>query len=101
LRPQKQGEEGVSTSHGFSPSTDDHVGVMLVSNRELAQRLNALERKLEGHDDAIRNLFETDTNRITGNSTLFLSSFPAFRPTAKLGVLRACLILRWRVRPPS
>jgi len=31
---------------------------LLVSNRELAQRLAELERKLEGHDDAIRNLFE-------------------------------------------
>jgi hypothetical protein len=31
---------------------------MLASNRELAQRLDELERKLEGHDDAIRNLFE-------------------------------------------
>ena len=31
---------------------------MLVSNRELAQKLAELERKLEGHDAAIRNLFE-------------------------------------------
>ncbi len=31
---------------------------MLASNRELAQRLDELERKFEGHDDAIRNLFE-------------------------------------------
>ena len=31
---------------------------MLASNRELAQKLGELERKLEGHDVAIRNLFE-------------------------------------------
>ena len=31
---------------------------MLASNRELAQKLAELERKFEGHDDAIRNLFE-------------------------------------------
>ena len=31
---------------------------MLASNRELAQELAELERKLEGHDAAIRNLFE-------------------------------------------
>ena len=31
---------------------------MLTSNRELAQKLAELERKLEGHDAAIRNLFE-------------------------------------------
>ena len=31
---------------------------MLASNRELAQKLAELERKLEGHDAAIRNLFE-------------------------------------------
>jgi len=31
---------------------------MLASNRELAQRLDELERKFEGHDAAIRNLFE-------------------------------------------
>lgn len=31
---------------------------MLASNRELAQKLAELERKLGGHDVAIRNLFE-------------------------------------------
>jgi hypothetical protein len=31
---------------------------MLASNRELAQRLDELERKFEGHDAAIGNLFE-------------------------------------------
>lgn len=31
---------------------------MLASNRELAQKLAELEHKLEGHDAAIRNLFE-------------------------------------------
>jgi hypothetical protein len=31
---------------------------MLASNRELAQKLAELEHKFEGHDDAIRNLFE-------------------------------------------
>ncbi|MGD0058839.1 MAG: ORF6N domain-containing protein [Verrucomicrobiia bacterium] len=31
---------------------------MLASNRELAQKLAELERKFEGHDDAIRDLFE-------------------------------------------
>jgi hypothetical protein len=31
---------------------------MLASNRELAHRLDELERKFEGHDEAIRNLFE-------------------------------------------
>jgi hypothetical protein len=31
---------------------------ILASNRELAQRLDELERKFEGHDAAIRNLFE-------------------------------------------
>ena len=31
---------------------------VLASNRELAQTLAELERKFEGHDDAIRNLFE-------------------------------------------
>jgi hypothetical protein len=31
---------------------------MLASNRELAQKLAELERKFEGHDDAIRSLFE-------------------------------------------
>ena len=31
---------------------------MLASNRELAQKLAELEHKLEGHDTAIRNLFE-------------------------------------------
>jgi hypothetical protein len=31
---------------------------MLASNRELAQRLDELEHKFEGHDAAIRNLFE-------------------------------------------
>jgi hypothetical protein len=31
---------------------------LLASNRELAQKLGELERKLEGHDVAIRNLFE-------------------------------------------
>jgi hypothetical protein len=31
---------------------------MLASNRELAQRLDELERKFEGHDTAIANLFE-------------------------------------------
>jgi ORF6N domain-containing protein len=31
---------------------------MLASNRELSQKLTELERKFEGHDDAIRNLFE-------------------------------------------
>ena len=31
---------------------------ILASNRELAQKLAELERKLEGHDAAIRNLFE-------------------------------------------
>jgi hypothetical protein len=31
---------------------------MLASNRELAQKLAELETKFEGHDDAIRNLFE-------------------------------------------
>jgi hypothetical protein len=31
---------------------------MLASNRELAQKLTELERKLEGHDAAIHNLFE-------------------------------------------
>jgi hypothetical protein len=31
---------------------------ILASNRELAHKLAELERKFEGHDDAIRNLFE-------------------------------------------
>jgi len=31
---------------------------MLASNRELAQKLAELETKFEGHDDAIRSLFE-------------------------------------------
>jgi hypothetical protein len=31
---------------------------ILASNRELSQKLAELERKLEGHDGAIRNLFE-------------------------------------------
>jgi ORF6N domain len=31
---------------------------MLASNKELAQKLAELERKLEGHDQAIHNLFE-------------------------------------------
>jgi hypothetical protein len=31
---------------------------MLASNRELAQKLAQMERKLDGHDTAIRNLFE-------------------------------------------
>ncbi len=31
---------------------------ILASNRELAQRLDELERKFEGHDAGIRNLFE-------------------------------------------
>ena len=31
---------------------------LLASNKELAQKLAELERKLEGHDTAIRNLFE-------------------------------------------
>lgn len=31
---------------------------MLASNRELAQRLDELERKFEGHDEAIQSLFE-------------------------------------------
>ena len=31
---------------------------ILASNRELAQRLDELERKFDGHDNAIRNLFE-------------------------------------------
>jgi hypothetical protein len=31
---------------------------ILASNRELAQKLAELERKFEGHDDAIRNIFE-------------------------------------------
>ena len=32
---------------------------MLTTNRRLAQKLLELERKLEGHDQAIHNLFET------------------------------------------
>lgn len=32
---------------------------MLVANRALAERLEAVERQLEGHDAGIRNLFQT------------------------------------------
>jgi hypothetical protein len=38
---------------------------MLASNRELAQKLAELERKFEGHDDAIRNLFEAIRQLLT------------------------------------
>ena len=31
---------------------------ILASNRELSQKLAELERKFEGHDNSIRNLFE-------------------------------------------
>ena len=38
---------------------------MLASNRELAQKLAELERKFEGHDNAIRNLFEAIRQLLT------------------------------------
>ncbi|MGD1018788.1 MAG: ORF6N domain-containing protein [Verrucomicrobiia bacterium] len=38
---------------------------MLASNRDLAQKLVELERKFEGHDDAIRNLFEAIRQLLT------------------------------------
>ena len=38
---------------------------MLASNRELAQKLAELERKFEGHDAAIRNLFEAIRQLLT------------------------------------
>jgi len=38
---------------------------LLASNRELAQKLAELERKLEGHDAAIRNIFEAIRQLLT------------------------------------
>jgi len=38
---------------------------ILASNRELAQKLAELERKFEGHDDAIRTLFEAIRQLLT------------------------------------
>lgn len=38
---------------------------MLVSNKELAQKLSELERKLEGHDQAIHTLFEAIRQLLT------------------------------------
>ena len=51
---------------------------MIASNKELAQKLAKLERKLEGHDENIRELFEA----------LYRLMEPPLKPQAKIGFIR-------------
>jgi hypothetical protein len=39
---------------------------LLATNRELAAKMAELERRLEGHDEAIRNLFEAIQAMLAG-----------------------------------